>query len=87
MNAIDASRSVTRLTQEYFHLDERLGSVTDGFLADIVIVRGDPSRRSLTSGQVEFVMKDGIVVLKKQRAIIGLPFRIGARQSLVQNLL
>jgi imidazolonepropionase-like amidohydrolase len=38
-----------------------LGQIDDGFRADIIAVDGDPTRNIELTGQVSFVMKDGVV--------------------------
>jgi imidazolonepropionase-like amidohydrolase len=38
-----------------------LGQIADGFRADIIAVDGDPTRNIELTGQVSFVMKDGVV--------------------------
>jgi imidazolonepropionase-like amidohydrolase len=64
MNPIDVLRSVTRINASVFHL-KNLGSINNGFIADIVVVQGDPTKKISDVRNIEFVMKDGSVIIKK----------------------
>ncbi len=65
MSALDVLKSVTNINAKVFHLDDRLGSIASGLFADIIVVRGDPTKRINDVRNIEFVMKDGVVAIKK----------------------
>ena len=60
MLPIDVLKSVTTINAGYFGLLE-LGQVKENFLADLVIVDGDPTENISDLKNVVFVMKDGII--------------------------
>ncbi len=59
MTPLAALRSATTVNARVFRLDDRLGRITPGRLADLVAVAGDPTRDIATLEQVRFVMKNG----------------------------
>ncbi|NER14083.1 amidohydrolase family protein [Leptobacterium flavescens] len=61
MDKLEALRSATSVNAALFQLD-KLGQLKNGFLADIIVVKGDPSRNISDLRAVEFVMKDGKIV-------------------------
>lgn len=56
-----ALRSATSVNAALFHLEDRLGRVKPGFLADLIAVEGDPTKDIRTMRQVKLVMKDGVI--------------------------
>jgi imidazolonepropionase-like amidohydrolase len=68
MTPEQALRSATVIPAELMGLDDRLGRIAPGYLADIVAVEGDPLANidAVFTG-VRWVMKDGRVVVDKTR--------------------
>jgi imidazolonepropionase-like amidohydrolase len=62
MTALDVLRSATSVNARIFHLDDRLGQIRPGLLADLVAVEGDPSTRMSDIRNVRLVIKGGQVV-------------------------
>lgn len=62
LTPVQALRAATSTNARLFHLDGELGSVRPGLLADLVAVRGDPSRDIHATRDVRFVMKGGALV-------------------------
>jgi imidazolonepropionase-like amidohydrolase len=61
MPPMEAIRSATSVTAKFLDLDDKLGSVTVGKLADLVGVPGDPRTEIAVMERVNFVMRDGKV--------------------------
>jgi imidazolonepropionase-like amidohydrolase len=60
MKPIDALKSATSGNAKIFHLD-KLGKVAKGYLADLIVVDGDPTKDISSIRTVSFVMKDGVI--------------------------
>lgn len=58
MKKMDVLRSVTAVNAEVFGF-EKLGRIEEGFLADLIVVEGDPSQSIASLYQIQMVMKDG----------------------------
>ncbi len=61
MSVMDAIRSATIVPARYLEVDDRLGSLEAGKVADIVGVPGDPLADVHVLERVSFVMKDGVI--------------------------
>lgn len=61
MPAMEAIKSATSVSAKYLEIDDRLGTVEVGKLADLVAVPGDPLKDISAMQRVHFVMKDGVV--------------------------
>ncbi len=62
MPPADVLIAATSGNAHIFKIDDRLGAIKPGLLADLVAVEGDPSRRIEAIRAIRFVMKDGAVV-------------------------
>ena len=62
MPALEVLRAATSVNARILHLDDRLGQVRPGLLADLVAVEGDPSQRIGDLRNVRMVMKGGSVI-------------------------
>lgn len=61
MPAVDALRSATSTAARVLHMEDGIGRVKAGMLADLIAVDGDPTRTITDLRKVRFVMKGGQV--------------------------
>ncbi|MGO8677136.1 MAG: amidohydrolase family protein [Limisphaerales bacterium] len=54
-------REATAVNAGSLRMDDRLGRIRPGFLADLIAVAGDPTQRIEAVRDVRFVMKDGVI--------------------------
>jgi imidazolonepropionase-like amidohydrolase len=59
MKASDAVRSATSISARLFHLDQRVGLVKSGLMADLIAVEGDPTANISALRKIKLVMKGG----------------------------
>ena len=61
MPTIDALRSATSVDARVLHLEDKVGRVKVGLLADLIAVEGDPTRDISALRRVRLVVKNGVV--------------------------
>jgi imidazolonepropionase-like amidohydrolase len=61
MKPVDVLKAATSINAKALHMDQQVGMLKPGMLADIIVVSGDPSIQISVIRQVKFVMKDGVV--------------------------
>lgn len=61
MKTIDLLKAVTTINARAMHLENEIGSIRNGMKADLMAVRGDPSKSISELRKVAFVMKDGVI--------------------------
>jgi imidazolonepropionase-like amidohydrolase len=61
MPAADAIRSATSVAARVLHMEDQIGQVKQGLLADLIAVDGDPTKDIAALRRVKFVMKNGTV--------------------------
>jgi imidazolonepropionase-like amidohydrolase len=61
MPAADALKSATSVAARVLHMENRIGMVKEGLLADLVAVEGDPTKDISATRRVKMVMKGGVV--------------------------
>lgn len=61
MAPAEVLKSVTSVNAKAFHMENQIGSLKSGLLADLVVVSGDPSKNISDLRKIKFVMKDGVV--------------------------
>lgn len=61
MQPVDALRSATSINARVLHLENQIGSVKTGLLADLIAIEGDPTRDVSAVRKIKLVMKGGKV--------------------------
>jgi len=61
MPAADVLKSATSIAARILHMENRIGMVREGLLADLVALDGDPTKDISATRRVRFVMKGGVI--------------------------
>jgi imidazolonepropionase-like amidohydrolase len=61
MPPMEAIRSATGIAAGFLGIDDRVGTLTTGLLADVIAVAGDPLADISVLEDVRFVMKEGVI--------------------------
>ena len=64
MSPIAVLRAATSVNARIFHVDDRVGALKAGMLADVIAVEGDPAASISAIRKVRLVMKGGAIVRK-----------------------
>ncbi len=66
----EALVTATRTNAEMLDMDDKLGTLAPGKLADVLVVRGKPDLELDDLTKVEWVIRDGEVIVEKGRAVL-----------------
>lgn len=64
MTPVDVLRSATSINARVFHIEKETGQLITGLRADIIVVRGDPTKEISSLRAIQWVMKDGTIAEK-----------------------
>jgi len=65
MPALEILKAATSVNAKAMNWQDKLGHIKAGYLADLVVVQGDPSKQIAQVRQVKMVMKDGVIYKKE----------------------
>lgn len=61
MKPLEVLRSATSVNAKIFHMENKIGQLKSGLLADMIAVQGNPLQKISNIRQVKLVMKDGVI--------------------------
>ena len=61
MKPMDVLRAATTVNSRAIHMENEIGSIKSGLKADLMAVKGDPSKNISELRKVVFVMRDGVI--------------------------
>ena len=65
MKPIDVLQSATSVNADVFKINDKVGRIKPGLFADILVVKGDPSKNIHDLRNIKLVMKDGVIYFYK----------------------
>jgi imidazolonepropionase-like amidohydrolase len=65
MTPTQALVAATAVNAKILRMNDKLGRISPGYWADLIAMPGDPTVRIEAAREVEFVMKDGVIVKRK----------------------
>jgi imidazolonepropionase-like amidohydrolase len=71
---MDALVCATSVTAQSLGLGEQIGTIAEGYDADIIAVNGDPAKDITAVRNVTFVMKGGVVFKNVARFVAPAPY-------------
>jgi len=61
MPALDALKAATSIDAKILHMEDRIGRIREGLLAELIAVDGDPSKDLAKLHSIRLVMKNGTI--------------------------
>ncbi|MBS1486215.1 MAG: amidohydrolase family protein [Bacteroidetes bacterium] len=61
LSPLNTLKAATQVNARALHLNSQVGSLKEGWMGDVVIVSGDPTKNISDLRNIKFVMKEGIV--------------------------
>jgi imidazolonepropionase-like amidohydrolase len=61
LTPVQALKAATSVAAKALHMEEKIGAVKDGLLADLIAVEGDPTKDVKALRKVKLVMKGGVL--------------------------
>jgi imidazolonepropionase-like amidohydrolase len=66
MDAEDVVRAATSVNADLFHIDDKVGRIRTGLLADLIAVPGDPTKNIAALRDVRLILSDGRFIKQAQ---------------------